>query len=77
MAHPLKFVRMRLTVRVLPAGKNETVELEDGADGLRLMNALKLNPDAHLLLRKDKPIPLDAKLRDGDEIAVVSVISGG
>jgi sulfur carrier protein ThiS len=62
---------------VLPAGRDQTLELEDGADGLRLMNALELNPDAHLILKRDRPIPLDSELQDGDEISIVSVISGG
>ncbi|MFQ5837331.1 MAG: thiamine biosynthesis protein ThiS [Thermoplasmata archaeon] len=68
---------MQLQIRVLPAGKDQTMELEEGADGFRLMDALKLNPDAHLILKGDRPIPGDSKLRDGDHISIVSVISGG
>ncbi len=68
---------MRLLVRVLPAGKDETVELGEGSNGFGLMDALALNAEAHLILRDDTPLPVDEVLHDGDRISVVSVVSGG
>ncbi len=68
---------MQLRVRVLPSGKDQIIDLEEGADGFRLLDFLQLNPEAHLILKETKPIPVDGLLRDGDRISVVSVISGG
>ncbi len=68
---------MRLLVRVLPAGKESKVELEEGSNGFGLMEALALNAEAHLILRDDTPLPVDEVLHEGDRISVVSVVSGG
>lgn len=68
---------MRLQVRVLPAGRDESIDLAAGGDGAALFQALGLNQEAHLLLRGDTPLPADAPLRTGDRLTVVSVISGG
>ncbi len=77
MEGTLKSIGMQLRVRVLPAGQNQTLNLEEGANPLRLMDVLSLNPDAHLVLREGRPIPADSTLEEGDEISIVTVISGG
>ncbi len=51
--------------------------LEPGATGGDLLSALRLPPDAHLLVRGDVPIPIDEPLRDGERIRVIGVVSGG
>ena len=42
-----------------------------------LLKQLKVAPNTVLLVRDDKLITEDAKLKDGDKIKVLSVISGG
>ncbi|MFQ5908634.1 MAG: hypothetical protein ACE5JE_07415 [Thermoplasmata archaeon] len=68
---------MRLRVRTLPEGENHTVDLAEGATGFELLAVLDRNPDAHLLLRGRTPIPMDAPLEAGENLAVVAIISGG
>ena len=68
---------MLFRVRTLPEGEDHRVELEDGATGFELMEILDRNPEAHLLLRGRVPIPMDAPLDDGEEFAVVAIVSGG
>lgn len=68
---------MRVRVRVLPGGEDASLQLETGADALGLLDRLELTPDAHIVLRDGRPLPVDASLRDGDELDVVTVISGG
>ncbi len=68
---------MQLRVRILPAGREKVVDLAEGSDGFGLMESLTLNPEAHIIIREDRPIPVDEELRDGDRLSVVSVISGG
>ncbi|MFQ5985995.1 MAG: hypothetical protein ACE5KQ_01380 [Thermoplasmata archaeon] len=68
---------MRLRVRTLPDGEDHTVDLEEGATGFELLEALGRNPEAHLLLRGRIPIPMDAPLDASGDLAVVAIISGG
>ena len=68
---------MRVTAEIIPARREEFVELTPSARGLDLLTALHLAPDAHILFRGDAPIPVDEHLVDGDRIRVVGVVSGG
>ncbi len=73
----LKTIPMRVQVRLLPGGEDEFLEMEPEANALQLLDRLELSPDAHIILRDGRPLPVDALLADGDELDVVTVISGG
>jgi sulfur carrier protein ThiS len=68
---------MRVTAEILPGRREESVELGSAARGLDLLRALRLMPDAHILIRGEAPIPADASLQDGERIRVIGVVSGG
>lgn len=68
---------MRIIAEVLPSRRQEEFDLGPAATGLDLLRALDLAPDAHLLVRGDIPIPVDASLAEGDRIRVLAVVSGG
>ncbi len=68
---------MKIVAEMVPRRTEETVDLKAGARGLDLLQALRLPPDAHLLVRGDTPIPVDETLHDGDRIRVIGVASGG
>jgi sulfur carrier protein ThiS len=65
-------------VKVLPKGRTiQKVELEDGSNGLSLLSKLEYAPDTHIITKDQKPIPMDDVLNDGDELTIISVVSGG
>ncbi len=68
---------MRITAEILPGRREESIELGLAAKGLDLLRALRLAPDAHILMRGDGPIPVDEALEDGERIRVIGVVSGG
>jgi len=68
---------MRIIAEILPGRREEPVELNPEATGMDLLRALRLAPDAHILLRHDVPIAADEHLSEGDQIRVVAVVSGG
>ena len=68
---------MRVIAELFPARETRAVELPEDASGYDLMRQLGLAPDVHLLVRADVPIPIDEKLRDGERVRVISVVSGG
>ena len=69
---------MKVKAKLMPKGiKFDDVNLTDGATGLELLKKLNLALDAHIITRKGSPIPLDEKLRQGDKINIIQVISGG
>ena len=68
---------MRITAEVHPGRREETIDLGPTATGLDLLRALRLAPDAHILVRSGIPVPVDAPLTEGERIRVVGVVSGG
>src|SRR5213594_1701729 len=68
---------MHVTAEILPGRREESIELGPAAKGLDLLRALRLAPDAHILMRGDGPIPVDEVLSDGERIRVIVVVSGG
>ncbi len=68
---------MKLRVELFPQGKEMSVELPEGADGMQLMKSLRLAPDVHILLRDNVPVPMDSEMREGDRIKIIAVVSGG
>ena len=68
---------MHVTAEILPGRREQSIELGPAAKGLDLLKALRLAPDAHILMRGDGPIPADEVLSDGERIRVIVVVSGG
>jgi len=68
---------MHVVAEILPMRREEALDLDANSTGLDLLRALRLAPDAHILVRGDAPIPADELLADGDRIRVVGVVSGG
>src|SRR5207253_8929862 len=68
---------MRIVAEILPARQEQEVKVGATATGSALLRALRLAPDAHILVRGDDPIAIDERLVDGDHIRVLAIVSGG
>ncbi len=68
---------MRVHADLVQRHRVEEVELRSGATGMDLLERLHLAPDAHILIRGDLPIPVDAPLADGERLVILSAVSGG
>jgi sulfur carrier protein ThiS len=69
---------MKVTLNLLPTRKErKVIELKPGSTVETAIRALGLYPDAWIALRADEPLPLDEVLDDGDELKLISVVSGG
>jgi sulfur carrier protein ThiS len=69
---------MKVTLNLLQTLKErKVVELKTGATVESAIRALGLYPDAWIPVRGDEPLPLDEILKDGDELKLISVVSGG
>ncbi|MFQ6107596.1 MAG: hypothetical protein ACE5QF_08455 [Thermoplasmata archaeon] len=68
---------MKLHVEMLPSGEKRILKFPDEASGFDVVHALELKPDAHILVREGRPIPMDEELRNGERIKLIKVASGG
>ena len=71
-------IRMKVNVRTSRArSEPRVVELDDGAAVEQLMRELGFLPDGWIAVRGGEPVPIDLELADGDDIELISVVSGG
>ncbi len=61
-------------VKLLPGGATKTVE---ASTLLELLDKLGLSSESHVVLRDGTPLPETERLKDGDSLVVVRVLSGG
>jgi sulfur carrier protein ThiS len=69
---------MLVKVHLLPT-RNERVQAEvaEGATVEDVVRAIGLLPDGWIAVRGDVPIPSDEPVRTGEELKLISVVSGG
>ncbi len=68
---------MRVLAERVPTHKTDEIELPAKATGMDLLKRLNLSPDAHLLIRGERPIPVDEPLTEGEHLVILAVVSGG
>lgn len=68
---------MKVAVCVPGTEKEKTVDLEDSANSLMVIEKLGFFPDAVLVKKNGAIIPMDEPLNDGDKITLIVVSSGG
>jgi len=72
-----KGVEVRVFVNILGREGEKMIDLEDGADSCSVIERVELFPDAVIVKRNGKVIPLDEPLSEGDRLTLILVASGG
>lgn len=68
---------MNITVKLTRSNKTEHLDLKEGATVEDALRKINFKPDTVIALKKNKPIPIDDKLNEGDKITILQVSSGG
>ena len=69
---------MMVIVHLLPARKEtREVDMPEGAKVEDVVRALGLVPDGWIAVRGDVPLPSDEPVANGDDLKLISVVSGG
>ena len=56
---------------------NKQLDLQSGSTVADVIKNLGLNVSAQIVLRDNRPIPIDEKIDDGDELRIIETFSGG
>ena len=69
----------KIKIKVFVDRENKNIEMEIGKSAAvkDMLNRLKINPVTVLVSRGNELITEEEKLKDGDDIRILSVISGG
>jgi sulfur carrier protein ThiS len=69
---------MKIKILLLPERKKtKIIDIKKGSTVIDAIRAMDLYPDAWIPVRGDAPVPLDEVLREGDELKLIAVVSGG
>ncbi|GAB6147498.1 hypothetical protein JCM10135_00390 [Stetteria hydrogenophila] len=68
---------MPVRVKLVPEGRVVEVRVEGSVRAGALLRMLGLNPESAVVLRSGTPLTEDEEVRDGEEVEVVRVLSGG
>ena len=69
--------KINISVFIDMEDKNTKLELEDNSSVSDLLKKLNINPVTVIISRNNELVLEEDKLRDNDEIKILSVISGG
>lgn len=68
---------MKIKIKISRTKETKNLELEAGTKVQDAIKKLNLKPDTIVVMSKNKPIPIDNELRDGEELVIIQVSSGG
>ena len=70
-------ILVNIKVKLSRLNEKKEVQLEKKATINDLLRKLNLKPDTVVVMDKNKPIPIDDILIDGEELTIIQVSSGG
>lgn len=68
---------MKVKALLIPGGKTRTLELKSGAVAEDVVRLLGMNRETVVVRRAGKPIPECEPVMSGDDLEILTIISGG
>ena len=70
-------IQVNITVKISRTKEIKKIDIEKGLTVEQLLKKINLKPDSVLVIRNNKPIPLDEELNFKQELDIIQVSSGG
>jgi sulfur carrier protein ThiS len=68
---------VNITVTLSRTKETRKLEFEKGLTIEHVLKNLKLKPDTVIVMSKNRPIPIDDEIKEGQELTILQVSSGG
>jgi sulfur carrier protein ThiS len=68
---------MKIKVKISRTNETKEISIETGSTVEDVLKKINLKPDTVIIMNKSKPIPIDDEIKDGEELTVLQVSSGG
>ena len=68
---------MNITVTFTRTNQKRKLEFKKELTIEHVLKKLNLKPDTVIVIIKNHPVPIDDKIKDGDELTILHVSSGG
>jgi len=68
---------VKVTIKISRNNEIKTIDLEKGSKIQDVLTKINMKPDTLIVMNKNKPIPIDDEVKEGDELTILQVSSGG
>ena len=68
---------MEVKVKLLRTGETKEIEILEGSLVKDLLAKINIKPDTSIVIIEEKPVPIDERLNDNEELTIIQVSSGG
>jgi sulfur carrier protein ThiS len=68
---------VKIRVKTTRSKKIEEIDLKVGSTVESVLKKINVKPDIVVVMRKNIPIPIDDEVKDGEELTILHVSSGG
>ena len=68
---------MEITLKLSRNNETKKIDLQSKSIAEDALKKINLKPDTVVVLRKNRPIPIDEELKDGQILTILQVSSGG
>jgi len=68
---------MKIKLKLTRTNEINKIEIKDGSTVEDVLKMKNLKPDTVIVMYKNKPIPIDDKIKDSQELNIVQVSSSG
>jgi sulfur carrier protein ThiS len=68
---------VEITVKLSRTNEIKKIEIEKGSNVEQILRKINLKPDTVVVMSGDKPVPIDDKITDKQELTIIQVSSGG
>ena len=68
---------MQIKVKISRTKETKKISIKTGSTVKDVLKKINLKPDSVIIMNKNKPTPVDDEIKDGEEITILQVSSGG
>jgi len=68
---------MDIQVNLSRTNKTKKINLKKGSTIIDLLKKIDIKPDTVIIMKDNKPIPIDEELNTNQELTIIQVSSGG
>ena len=68
---------MQIKVKISRTNETKKISIKTGSTVEDVLKKINLKPDSVIIMNKNKPTPVDDEIKDGEELTILQVSSGG
>jgi len=68
---------VNITIKISRTNETKTINLKTGSTVQDVLTKINMKPDTLIVINKNNPIPIDQELKNGEELTILQVSSGG